>query len=80
MGKQVWLNQWTDLSEKFGLGFTMSNSLIGVVFNDKKILLFDPKNLVYKFHDRASKTDALYKTVDEVPSSLLRRVEMLRQF
>jgi len=37
---RVWVNKWVDYSSKYGLGYTLSNSSVGVFFNDQsKILL-----------------------------------------
>ena len=39
-GTSVWVNKWVDYSSKYGLGYTLSNSNVGVFFNDQsKILL-----------------------------------------
>ena len=38
--QSVWVTKWVDYSSKYGLGYTLSNSGVGVFFNDQsKILL-----------------------------------------
>jgi len=38
-GPQVWVKKWVDYSIKYGYGYSLSNSNVGVLFNDNTKLV-----------------------------------------
>lgn len=40
---QVWVMKWIDYTQKFGLGYVLSNHITGVCFNDHSKILLEPK-------------------------------------
>lgn len=40
----VWVTKWVNYSEKYGIGYILSNGSIGVYFNDLTKLVLDPNN------------------------------------
>lgn len=46
----IWITCWIDYSSKYGVGYTLSNGVHGVYFNDcTKMLLHPDKTLFYNF-------------------------------
>ena len=47
----VWVSKWVDYSEKYGLGYLLSNNACGVYFNDSSRIILEPDSLcVDHFH------------------------------
>ncbi|CAG0890418.1 unnamed protein product [Darwinula stevensoni] len=74
----IWISKWVDYSDKYGLGYSLSDDSIGVFFNDrtKLLLLRDGENLHYiEKHGEES-----YHTLKQYDSSLNKKVTLLTYF
>jgi polo-like kinase 1 len=67
-----WVGKWVDYSDKYGLGYQLSDSSVGVLFNDSTRLLlgadfeslqFINRDLSEEFYTLSSYPDPLYKKV-----------------
>lgn len=67
-----WVSKWVDYSDKYGLGYQLCDTSVGVLFNDSTRLLLgaDGESIQYinrdqseDFHVLSSYPDALYKKV-----------------
>lgn len=45
MKTEVWVKKWVDYSNKYGLGYVLTNGATGVFFNDGTKLILDPKGM-----------------------------------
>nr|CAB3264952.1 serine/threonine-protein kinase PLK3 [Phallusia mammillata] len=75
----TWVSKWVDYSNRYGFGYQLANGRICVLFNDGKHLAALPcgKKMEYVSADQ---TGAVYFACDEVPPTLERYVNMLRNF
>jgi hypothetical protein len=51
----LWVSKWVDYSEKYGLGYLLSNGACGVYFNDSSRIILSPDSM-YEFVERWSVT------------------------
>ena len=52
---EVWVIKWVDYSEKYGIGYSMSDESTGVYFNDSTKMLLDMNGHHFHFFKRCSK-------------------------
>ncbi len=43
--EEIWVKKWVDYSNKYGVGYLLSNGCNGVFFNDSTKILMDPEGL-----------------------------------
>ena len=53
----VYVKDWADYSEKYGLGYMLSNMAMGVHFNDGTKMVIDPNLHHFFFKERKSYKD-----------------------
>ena len=73
-----WVSKWVDYSDKYGLGYQLSDNSVGVLFNDQTrlLLLADGDNLEY-IERSGSET---YHTLKNFPEDLTKKVTLLKYF
>ena len=73
-----WVSKWVDYSDKYGLGYQLSDNSVGVLFNDQTrlLLLADGDNLEYI--ERSGSES--YHTLRLFPESLTKKVTLLKYF
>jgi len=73
-----WVSKWVDYSDKYGLGYQLSDNSVGVLFNDQTrlLLLADGDNLEYI--ERSGSES--YHTLKEYPEALTKKVTLLKYF
>jgi len=90
----LWVNKWVDYSNKYGLGYLLSNGCSGVYFNDssKAILTHDAKHFEYIERKSASTTtnsnsgsasnqpERQRYTLTDYPANLQKKVTLLKHF
>ncbi|KAJ1979777.1 Cell cycle serine/threonine-protein kinase cdc5/MSD2 [Dimargaris cristalligena] len=81
----VFISKWIDLSNKYGLGYELTNNSYGVHFNDNTTLLLlpDHRHIEHLFYDPTKSQKAIKReshTLDEHPPSLKKKVTLLLQF
>ncbi|XP_076046777.1 serine/threonine-protein kinase polo isoform X2 [Oratosquilla oratoria] len=74
----IWVSKWVDYSDKYGLGYQLCDDSIGVLFNDfsKLLLLADGENIHYIERNGTEH----YHTLNEFPSTISKKVTLLRYF
>lgn len=48
----VWVAKWVDYSQKYGLGYKLSDGTGGVFFNDATKMLLDPSGVKLEYIER----------------------------
>lgn len=82
-GPKVWVKKWVDYSSKYGLGYLLSNSSVGVFFNDstKIVLDVDGHNFIYYERRASDKKDiGQNHTLKDYPKELQKKVTLLQHF
>jgi polo-like kinase 1 len=82
-GPEVWVKKWVDYSNKYGLGYLLSNSCAGVFFNDSTKIVCDPSGTSFQYTQRNPSTkedeSSLY-SVNDFPHDLHKKVTLLQHF
>ncbi|ELT98162.1 hypothetical protein CAPTEDRAFT_160517 [Capitella teleta] len=73
-----WVSKWVDYSDKYGLGYQLSDNSVGVLFNDSTRLILTPngENIQYIERDGAEH----FHTLKAFPENLTKKVTLLKYF
>jgi len=81
--EEVWVKKWVDYSSKYGLGYHLSNSSVGVFFNDATKIVLDPNSYHFDYIERRQ-TDrqdvGKEYNIKEYPATLQKKVTLLQHF
>ena len=80
---EVLVNNWVDYSSKYGIGYMLSNGLLGVYFNDCTKLIFNPRTNKISFIERKVTLgkDMMYTFgINETPKELQKKMLIFQQF
>uniref|UniRef100_A0A0N5BIZ0 Serine/threonine-protein kinase PLK n=1 Tax=Strongyloides papillosus TaxID=174720 RepID=A0A0N5BIZ0_STREA len=77
-GPQHFVSRWIDLNKKYGLGYQLSDSSIGVFFNDDFHLIADGTMKKFQCIDKNGVRE--YFEDDQCPSELSRKFKVLKYF
>lgn len=78
---EVHVHSWVDYSQKYGLGYLLTDGCIGVHFNDLTKIIFNPKAEVLDYID--SKNDKVVRyTLDSCPKDkeMTKKITLLQHF
>ncbi|KRZ97327.1 Serine/threonine-protein kinase PLK1 [Trichinella sp. T8] len=75
-----WISKWVDYSDKYGIGYQLSDNSVGVMFNDKtKLVLHADERLIQlqfiQFND-----EEVYCTTENFPEFLKKKVTLMKYF
>lgn len=73
-----WISKWVDYSDKYGLGYQLSDGSVGVLFNDATRLLMNEDELNLQYIDKQNKES--FFTVENSPESLYKKKTLLEYF
>lgn len=80
----VWVTKCLNYSDKFGVGYLLSNGLIGVIFNDLTKLVLDPNNYHLDYFEldefKREKKNQLVRNTLDYPDFLLKKFKILIHF
>lgn len=80
----VWVTKWVDYSNKYGLGYMLSNGVVGVFFNDfTKIAMYvGGENFIYVPYNKNDvyNSNAEFHSFSDFPASLQKKVTLLKYF
>jgi polo-like kinase 1 len=80
-GPDLWIQEWVDYSNKYGLGYLDSNNVIGVLFNDKTKMISDIKGERMKYIGNGNEGEKeVVMNKDEFPQDLYKKVMLLKLF
>ena len=80
---EVWVKKWVDYSQKYGLGYYLSNDATGVFFNDSTKVVLDPNGHHFNYMERRyqDRQDVGKQyTLTEYPKDLQKKVTLLQHF
>jgi hypothetical protein len=79
---EAYIRKWIDYSNKYGVGYTLTNNSCGVYFNDNTKILLHPDNLVFDYFEkgpsRVESKDTY--TLKKYPSDLKKKITLLIHF
>jgi polo-like kinase 1 len=52
MPPSIWVKKWVDYSQKYGLGYLLSNGAAGVFFNDSTKIILQPDSESFAYLER----------------------------
>ena len=78
----VWVLKFLDFSEKYGIGYQLSNGLIGVLFNDLTKLVLDPNNYHLDYFEldenkKEVRNDQVNNTLESIPDFLVKKMKIM---
>lgn len=80
----VWVSKWVDYSEKYGLGYLLSNSACGVYFNDSSRIILSPDSVHFEYQDRrlapGQVPSVQRHTLQDFPAELHKKATLLKHF
>jgi hypothetical protein len=83
----LWVNKWVDYSNKYGLGYLLSNGSSGVYFNDSSKAILDKDGERWEYMERkagaqhaGAEIDRQCYTMTEYPPALQKKVTLLKHF
>jgi polo-like kinase 1 len=79
-GPRTWVKRWVDYSNKYGLGYVLSNGCPGVFFNDSTKITGDFEGNSFSYVTKHSDDKPQVFTFDEYPSDLKKKVTLLLHF
>jgi len=82
---KVFISKWIDYSNKYGLGYQLTNSCVGVYFNDSTsiILSADEEHFEYLYYTKENDQPVMQKaqyTLEDYPNDLHKKVTLLKHF
>ncbi|EGR33763.1 protein kinase domain protein, partial [Ichthyophthirius multifiliis] len=79
----IWVKQWVDYSNKYGLGYLLSNGSCGVFYNDCSKIIMDQSALFLEYYEKVQnqKQDKLtVYNINNYPQELNKKVTLLQHF
>ncbi|TKR86495.1 hypothetical protein L596_011079 [Steinernema carpocapsae] len=73
-----WVSKWVDYSDRYGLGYQLSDESIGVLFNDGTKLVSDAAFKQLQYVDKAGQE--VYHRTEQQPENLNKKYSLLRYF
>lgn len=73
-----WVSKWVDYSDKYGLGYQLCDSSVGVLFNDSTRLLLGEDGESMQYIDREGKEE--FYGLSAYPDTLYKKVTLLKYF
>jgi polo-like kinase 1 len=78
---KIWVKKWVDYSDKYGLGYILSNGNIGVHFNDNTKILSQNTSFFYITKKENSQEDLITNySFETFPIELKKKIALLEHF
>ena len=81
--EEICVHKWVDYSNKYGLGYILTNGDTGVFFNDSSKILIEQNSGKFKYYERKSgeKQDSCMSySLNEFPKDLQKKITLLNHF
>ncbi|CEF66638.1 Serine/threonine-protein kinase polo [Strongyloides ratti] len=72
------ISKWVDYSDKYGLGYQLSDNSVGVLFNDATKLVIDAAGEQIQYCERNN--SEYYFTINDYPKALEKKITLLKYF
>ena len=82
-GPTIWIKKWVDYTNKYGLGYMLSNGCAGVFFNDSTKIIGDHLGEQFQYMSRPSPSqeeDMVTHPISGYPSEFQKKVTLLQHF
>ncbi|OMJ72607.1 hypothetical protein SteCoe_28905 [Stentor coeruleus] len=82
-GPNIWVKKWVDYSNKYGLGYMLSNGCAGVFFNDSTKIIGDTQgdHFQYMFRPNPSQDEEMVNhSMNAYPAEFQKKVTLLQHF
>lgn len=82
-GPALWVNKWVDYSNKYGLGYMLSNGCAGVFFNDATKIIANSKGEYFQYIYRSAneREEVMNQhSLSAFPPDLQKKVTLLQHF
>lgn len=79
----IWVKKWVDYSQKYGLGYLLSNGAAGVFFNDSTKIILQIGSTSFDYLERrvSDKQEIIHRhTLDNYPQDIHKKVTLLQHF
>ena len=77
----LFISKWVDYSNKYGLGYQLSDGSAGVLFNDATKIVLAPDQEHIELVDRDANGSTVTKmTMRDYPESMVKKVTLLKHF
>ncbi|PAV87290.1 hypothetical protein WR25_15861 [Diploscapter pachys] len=73
-----WIAKWVDYSDKYGIGYTLCDNSVGVLFNDNTKMILDEMGTQLTYIEKGG--NELYYNMHEPPQELNKKVTLLNYF
>lgn len=73
-----WVSKWVDYSDKYGLGYQLCDTSVGVLFNDSTRMLLGSDEMSLQYINRDTREE--FYTLSSHPDSLIKKVTLLKYF
>jgi len=80
---EPWVVRWIDYTSKYGMGYILSNGLLGILFNDSTKIILSPSGQHFDYINRRSSDRVEVQsthTLSEFPEDLTKKVTLVRHF
>jgi len=74
----TWISKWVDYSDKYGIGYNLSDGSVGVLFNDATRLLMNENEKNMQYIDKHNHES--FFTIDKTPEKLNKKKTLLEYF
>ena len=82
-GPRIWIKKWVDYSNKYGIGYTLSNGCAGVYFNDNTKIICNKEATGFQYIERIDDNEEEKMSeflFGSVPNELNKKVTILQHF
>jgi len=73
-----WISKWVDYSDKYGIGYTLSDNSVGVLYNDSTRIVLHQNGEQLTYLDKEYKETVCRKT--DYPADLKKKVSLIEYF
>jgi polo-like kinase 1 len=77
---EVWVEKWVDYSDKYGLGYKLSNGMVGAHFNDITKIILDSQGKVSYFEGRTGEEECKFFELSSFPPEIHKKITILQHF
>ena len=77
---ETWVEKWVDYSDKYGLGYKLSNGVVGAHFNDITKIILDSKGKINYFEGRPGEEESKSFELSSFPPELHKKITILQHF
>ncbi|OMJ68188.1 hypothetical protein SteCoe_34439 [Stentor coeruleus] len=80
---EIWIKKWVDYSNKYGLGYTLSNGATGVFFNDSTKIVISVAGQKFRYYEKKeaeTKDTCSTYLFSDYPKKLKKKIYLLQHF